>query len=110
MGDCDWLVEEKHEGVTLYRHPSAPLWVKVDEENGVVTLEYGDDLEDYLSELLDTEGDEDEARDALEELLEEMAACAARIARSRDMVVEGLEMARYEVISAFEDLVEEQAS
>ena len=107
---CDWLIEERLEEVVIYRHPSAPLWIKVDEENDVVKLEYSEDLEDYIQELLDTEGGEEEARDVLEEILEDMARCAAAIAREREMVVEGLEETRYDVLAVFDDLVEEQFS
>ncbi len=102
---CSWLAKEKHPGVTLYRHPSAPMWVEVDEENGVVTLAYNEDeLEDYINELLDSGED---ARSVVEEILSELESCARHLARQKGYVVESITRVINDVMDKLEELEEE---
>lgn len=108
MEACEWLVREDHEGVTLYKHPTAPLWVKVDRENGIVTLEYDDGIEDYIQELLDSEDSEEDARDILDDMIDDMVRCAVKLTQEHGMLAEGLERARYDILALFDDLAEEQ--
>ena len=102
---CSWLAREEHPGVTIYRHPSAPFWVEVDEENGVVTLSYSEDeLEDYIYELIDSGED---ARSVVEEALSELESCARHLAMQKGYVLESIARTMNDILDRVEELEEE---
>jgi len=74
-----YRLEKRGEKIVL-RHPSAPLFIEVFESSTGIAVRIGhENLRDYVREIVDTE---DNPREYIEDLLDEVSSIAVRLAEA----------------------------
>lgn len=103
--------EESGEFIRI-KHPEAPLIVEIKVEGGkaVVELKVGDDIDEYVENLL---GEDEDPREALEEALEEMVrlvdTAVSRLSREGFKVERRTREGILDVYDAIEARLEEES-